>query len=87
MPITHVAIRFAGKVWSLPRPHRHHHVIRLIVDSTGVSHVDAHDRDQGFLDQEGRYLDRVEALAVARGARQLRADVIVQDQLYSENLW
>lgn len=85
--ITHVAIRFGGKVWSLPRPNRHHHVIRHIAESTGVSHVDSRDRDQGFLDQEGRYLDRKQALEVAREAGQLRADVEVQDQLYSENLW
>jgi len=85
--ITRVAIRFRGTVWSLPRPNRHHNVIRHIAESTGVSHVDARERDQGFLDQEGRYLDRKEALHVAREAGQLRADVPVQDQLYSENLW
>jgi hypothetical protein len=62
-------------------------VIRYIIDSTGVKHVDARNRDQGFLDQAGTYLDRKEALAVARSAGQLRADVAVQDQLYSENLW
>jgi len=28
--ITHVAIRFQDRIWSLPRPYRHHHVLRTI---------------------------------------------------------
>lgn len=28
--ITHVAIKYNGKVYSLPKPNRHHHVIRMI---------------------------------------------------------
>lgn len=85
--ITHVAIRHGGKVWSLPAPNRHHHVLRLIVEATGVKYVDARDPDQGFLDSQGNYLDRVRALAVARAAGQLITYREVHDRLYSENLW
>jgi hypothetical protein len=60
-PITHVAIRFRGKVWSLPAPNRHHDVIRLIAEETGVESVDG-GCTQGFLDSAGRYLNRKEAL-------------------------
>lgn len=87
MLITHVAIRFDGRVWSLPRPNRHHDVIRHIRAVTGAAYVDAYGKDQGFLDEDGTYLDRKQALEVARAAGQLRTDVEVQDQLYSENVW
>jgi len=40
-PITHVAIRHQGKIWSLPKPNRHHHIISLIVRETKCSYVDA----------------------------------------------
>lgn len=86
--ITHVAVRFNGKVYSMPRPHRHHHVIALIVEKTGVATVDSLGEDQGFLDGAGRYLTRWQALRVAKKHGQLRDDrPIWNDELYSENLW
>jgi hypothetical protein len=86
--ITHVAIRFQGQIYSLPAPNRHHNVIRLIVDSTGVKAVDVRNDDQGFLDSTGRYLRRKPALRVAREAGQLRPDrEVIGAELYSENLW
>jgi hypothetical protein len=86
-PITHVAIRFEGCEYSLPSPNRHHDVIRLIVDVMGVEYVDAHGDDQGFLDAEGRYLTRAQAMVNASLHDQLRADRPVYYELYSENLW
>ena len=87
-PITHVAIRFQGKVWSLPKPNRHHHVIWYIVKETGVDHVDSYGKDQGFLDSSGKYLSREEALISAKHNGQLREDrPIWNNELYSENLW
>ncbi len=86
--ITHVAIRFQDQIYSLPAPNRHHNVIRLIVETTGVSHVDARDDDQGFLDSSGRYLRRAPALRIAREAGQLRTDrEVIGNKLYSENVW
>lgn len=86
--ITHVAIRFQDEIYSLPAPNRHHDVIRLIVETTGVKYVDAKDDDQGFLDSEGRFLRRKPALRVARETGQLRADrEVIGNKLYSENLW
>jgi hypothetical protein len=86
--ITHVAIRFQGQIYSLPAPNRHHDVIRLIAQATGVDHVDARDDDQGFLDNEGRYLRRKPALRVAKECGQLRTDRgVIGNKLYSENLW
>lgn len=87
-PITHVAIRFQGKVYSLPKPNRHHDVIRMIVETQGVSHVDARDEDQGFLDADGRYLTRRQALYNAQVNNQLKPnEPIRMGQLFSENVW
>ena len=86
--ITHVAIRFQGKVWSLPAPNRHHDVILHIVEQTGVESVDACDDDQGFLDESGQYLRRSAALVSARLNGQLKDPAQVRcNMLFSEDVW
>lgn len=79
--ITHVAIKYNGKVYSLPKPNRHHHVIRMI---GGISGPDT----QGFLDSNGNFLDRFEALEVALSAGQvIDTNNIRASRLFSEDLW
>jgi hypothetical protein len=86
--ITHVAVRFKGKVWSLPPPNRHHNVLWKIAEETGEKMVDVGGENQGFLDESGRYLTRKQALVSAQVNGQMREDRPVWgDQLYSENLW
>lgn len=87
-PITHVAIRFQGAVYALPSPNRHHDVIRTIVEQTGAQYVDARNEDQGFLDADGRYLTRRQAIVSARLHGQIKdPDKIRAGQLTSEDLW
>lgn len=92
-PITHVAIRFRDQIWSLPKPYRHHHVIRLIIwanDHFGdqdILHVDAHGDDQGFLDASGRYLNRRQAHASASLNGQILPGRGQLHELYSEDVW
>ena len=87
-PLTHVAIRFQGKVWSLPRPYRHHHIMGMIRHlDPSVDRVDAHGDDQGFLDASGRYLRRPPALVSARLNGQLKNEKIIGGVLTSEDLW
>lgn len=80
--ITHVAIKYGGKTYSLPAPNRHHHVIRLI---GGVRGPDT----QGFLDNNGNFLDRRQAMQLARGNGQLNrpTDGYQGPELFSEDLW
>jgi hypothetical protein len=84
--ITHVAIRFAGKVWSLPSPNRHHHVIRLIARETGTPTVDG---EQGFLDDTGQFLRRKPALTHAVECGQVAKDRLSAPYagLFSEDVW
>ncbi len=86
--ITHVAIRFQGKVYSLPPPNRHNDVIRLIVDQTGVKYVDARDDDQGFLIDGGDFCRRAPALRIAKECGQLKPGTGPKlGKLYSEDVW
>ena len=92
------AIQFEGKVWTVPRPGRHHDVIRHIIDSTpGLQTVGGR---QGFIagqgGDQGRFVDRREARKIAEAAGQLIAGrrdndgvpyVAQDDQLYSEDVW
>ncbi len=83
--ITHVAIRFDGRIWSLPRPYRHHHIIRMIC---WLDHrVVRVDGEQGFLDDKGQFLTRAEAEVVAAATGQIRNGKIIGGVLTSEDLW
>lgn len=85
--ITHVAVRYAGKVWSLPAPNRHHNVLRMIVAETGDG-IRGPD-EQGFLDESGRFLRRAQAYLVACRTGQInrRPGGYQGTDLYSEDLW
>lgn len=92
--ITHVAIRFRGTIWSLPKSNRHHDVIRMIGAKTGVTYVDAYNDNQGFLDDKGQYLTREEAFQHARYHGQLKprtdrhpAGLCHASILFSEDVW
>lgn len=79
--VTHVAIQYSGKTYALPRPNRHHHIIRMI------GGIKSSDR-QGFLDNYGYFLNRRDALAIALLAGQVKnVNDIRAHQLFSEDLW
>jgi hypothetical protein len=83
--ITHVAIFYKGKVYSLPKPCRHHDVIRLISRETGEQSLA--QNEQGFLDDKGRFLRRKPALIHAQECGQILPGAGKFPQLYSEDVW
>lgn len=83
--ITGVAILYEGTTYSLPRPNRHNHVIRMMVDDYGIKKPGS--RGQGFVTSTGRYVDRVEGLSIAQAANQIKPGFGVHSQLFSEDLW
>lgn len=87
--ITHVAIQYDGKTYSLPAPNRHHHVIRMIAKENGVG-IKGSDV-QGFLDENGEFLNRQGAFIRAQRTGQLTQKEGNQfyqgGDLYSEDLW
>lgn len=91
-PITHVAIIFRGEVFSLPKPCRHHHVLQTINRALalyGLSPVDdsATGKDQGFVDEDGLFLDREQAWERACATGQRIGESVCPGTLFSEDLW
>lgn len=90
--ITHVAIWRQHVIWgndtiyALPKPNRHHDIFPLI-EGTGNYHTEI----QGFLDDQGNFLDRREAFKHAVANMQLKRDpdpkLYQGIELYSEDLW
>lgn len=83
--ITHVAIKYQGEIYSLPAPNRHHHVIAMIAHE--VDHA-VGANEQGFLDDQSSFLDRVQALEHALLNNQVKdVNDIRAGQLFSEDVW
>jgi hypothetical protein len=87
--ITHVAIQYGGKTYSLPRPKRHHHIVCMIVAEHGLG-LNGPDT-QGFLDHTNTFLNRQTAYIHATECNQIvrKVDPALYngDELYSEDLW
>lgn len=82
------AIKIGDLILSVPRPGRHHDVIRLAVEAGLPTPITG---EQGFVDNDGRFLDRKQAMVVAMRAEQpiIREDAhtFVGGSLFSEDLW
>jgi hypothetical protein len=72
-------------MYSLPRPNRHHHIIRLIADEIPGAHIT--QEWQGFLDDTGKFLGRQEAVKVARRCGQILVKTSPSYMLFSEDIW
>lgn len=90
-PITHVAIIVGTTIYSLPKPLRHGHVIRAMSLIDKSKRVTGHIMDlQGFLDEDGVFLDRQQAYKrVFEIGQELtsRNSTSRTDALYSEDVW
>jgi hypothetical protein len=84
--IESVAIVYEGETHVLPRPNRHHHVIREIAKKNGVG-INGDDI-QGFMTNTGRFVNRVEGLKIALAANQVLDPANIRaGRLFSEDLW
>jgi len=85
MFITHVAIKDNNNViHSLPKPNRHHDVIRMMAKNGADIPVAG---VQGFLTDAGVFADRVEAKEIAINANQIIRESCKSNRLYSEDIW
>lgn len=87
--IGRAAIKYKGGsgdpiVWAVPQPGRHHDVIKSMAAS-GLGPDAMHD--QGFRTSTGRFVDRVEGLAIAKAAGQVVEKHGNPNELYSEDMW
>jgi len=83
--ITGVAVMYAGRMYQLPKPNRHHDVIRSIPG--GVKGPDL----QGFVDEFGTFLTRkavmVRAIKTGQLKRRPGKEHYQGPELFSEDLW
>lgn len=73
-----------GTIYTVPRPGRHHHVIGIMVEAGRPTPISG---EQGFLTNEGNFVDRIEAKKIAREAGQLLPTDRNLKILFSEDLW
>ena len=66
--ITHVAMIHKGTLYSLPRPNRHHNLIRLAYACTGYSIA---GQSEGFLDKYGNFIGRKLAAKIVLSSKQI----------------
>lgn len=87
--ITGVSIKneFTGKVYHLPEPFRHHHILRTSVYKKDVRDKSLWPDETGFIVDNSYHVNRRDGLVIARAARQLNDRALHSDELYSENVW
>jgi hypothetical protein len=84
--ITGVALLTSdGRMVSLPKPHRHHHLFAVCallgIDPDHAGH------ESGFTTADGRFVARGEALMMVRSCGQKMRNPDAHTQLYSEDVW
>lgn len=78
-----------GRIVSAREPARHDKVIAMLAASRESAEVIANS-EQGFVDDHGRFLNRLDALTLARSTGQMKPRQAGQydgPELYSEDLW
>lgn len=71
------------KVWTLPPPARHHHIIKFMAESGEPIPING---EQGFVLNDGRFVMRKAGARVAIAAGQIKA-LKWPPNLYSEDIW
>lgn len=85
MRVVRAAIKLGDRVFHVPRPGRHHDVIRSMVERHGVKPPVC--GVQGFMLDDHTFVDRMDALRVALAAGQVERHKASAMGLYSEDVW
>ena len=80
-----VAIKHGDLVVGLPKPNRHHHVIKHLVKVLGINKPVGH-KGQSFYLADGTYINRQEARKLAIKSGQC-SNPEHSTELFSEDLW
>lgn len=87
MRIVSAAVCYQGVIFSLPAPNRHHHILHAM-NAMGLPN--SSHKEQGFLTDEGQYIDRLGALEIAQAADQIipnETGILSHIGLFTEDLW
>jgi hypothetical protein len=81
--------RKTGTVYTLNKPNRHHHLFPYLIEMLGYneSKETRLSGEQGFVDNKGNFLDRVEALEHVKKCNQPFVKNGSPHELYSEDVW
>ncbi len=78
-------ILFNGEIHSMEAPNRHHDIIRELAAKNFPLPIRG---TQGFLTDDNRFVNRIEAAEIAKTANQIRnGKMISPPRLTSEDLW
>jgi hypothetical protein len=80
------AVRIGDVALSMPPPARHWNIVNTFCGTLGEPTRYARPEDQGFLTDQGRFVGRKEAMAIAFVAGQLKKPSPHQE-LFTEDLW
>lgn len=82
--IVSAAVKHGNAIVSLQPPNRHHHIIRWIAQvATDGAPING---EQGFLDHEGNFLNRIDSAEHAISCGQI-TETKFGSKLFSEDLW
>lgn len=73
-----------GRIYQLPKPNRHHHVIKEMVKDGCTTPITG---EQGFILNNGRFVGRIKAKFIAEKAGQLLDRASKLRKLFSECIW
>ena len=85
--IVSAAIIWKDMIFSMPAPHRHHHILLKMRNEMGLPIESVSWKGQGFLTSEGNFVNRKEAELIAFAAGQMKYSKIIGGILTSEDLW
>lgn len=77
------AIRQSGVIYTLPRPARHHDIIKHMVVDKGIPAPIT--GEQGFIDDHEGFIGRKSAFVIALKCNQVRLESM--PKLFSEDMW
>jgi len=73
-------------IWEIPC-HRHSDAFYILKMMGYKKDIDYHEIDQGFLDENDKFYDRVSAWKHAWWHKQVEGTIDEPKELYSEDLW
>ena len=82
--IDKVGLILNNKIYALPNPKRHCHLIRFAINSGENPPIHG---EQGFLTENYCFLNRQEAMIYAKKIGQIKKGKFNETRLFSEDLW